>query len=96
MITTYSIVIWVKAFKALIPKYTKEWTDHNPSDLGVTLVELFAWIVEGMIYRLNRVPDKNFVACAHTKRLPQVAAPVGLTPLAHEQRESVDSHHLLS
>jgi hypothetical protein len=47
--------------KALIPIYASEWTDHNPSDLGITLIELFAWIVEGMIYRLNRVPEKNFI-----------------------------------
>jgi hypothetical protein len=47
--------------KSLISKYTPGWTDHNPSDLGITLVELFAWIAEGMIYRLNQVPEKNFV-----------------------------------
>jgi predicted phage baseplate assembly protein len=48
--------------RALIPKYAPQWTDHNPSDLGVTLVELFAHLVEGLIYRLNRVPDKNYLA----------------------------------
>lgn len=48
--------------RALIPQYAPQWTDHNPSDLGITLVELFAWLVEGMIYRLNRVPEKNYVA----------------------------------
>jgi predicted phage baseplate assembly protein len=47
--------------RSLIPRYNVEYTDHNPSDLGMTLMELFAWIVEGMIYRLNRVPDKNFI-----------------------------------
>lgn len=47
---------------ALIPYYNPEYTDHNRSDLGITLIELFAWLVEGMIYRLNRVPDKNFIA----------------------------------
>ena len=46
---------------SLIPYYNPEWTDHNRSDLGITLVELFAWLVEGMIYRLNRVPEKNFI-----------------------------------
>ncbi len=46
---------------ALIPTYAKEWTDHNLSDLGITLVELFAWLVEGMIYRLNRVADRQFI-----------------------------------
>ena len=48
--------------KALIPKYAPEWTDHNTSDLGITLIELFAWIVESMLYRLNRVPEKNLIA----------------------------------
>jgi hypothetical protein len=45
--------------RALIPVYAPKWTDHNPSDLGITLIELFAWLVEGLIYRLNRVPDKH-------------------------------------
>lgn len=47
--------------RALIPIYAPTWTDHNPSDLGITLIELFAWMVEGMIYRLNRVPDKSLI-----------------------------------
>lgn len=48
--------------RALIPKYAPQWTDHNPSDLGITLVELFAFLVEGLTYRLNRVPEKNYIA----------------------------------
>ena len=52
----------VNQAKALIPQYAPEWTDHNPSDLGITLIELFAWLVEQMIYRLNRVPEKNYIA----------------------------------
>ncbi len=39
-----------------------EWTEHNASDPGVTLIEMFAWLAEMMIYRLNRVPDKLHVA----------------------------------
>jgi len=35
-----------------IPVYAPEWTDHNQSDPGVTLVELFAWIAEDLRYRL--------------------------------------------
>ncbi|MHB1295103.1 MAG: putative baseplate assembly protein [Anaerolineae bacterium] len=38
-----------------------DWTDHNVSDPGVTLVELFAWMTETILYRLNQVPDKNYV-----------------------------------
>ncbi len=47
---------------ALIPQYAPQWTNQSPSDVGITLVELFAWLVEGLTYRLNLVPDKNYVA----------------------------------
>lgn len=46
----------------LIPQYCPEWTNFNPSDPGITLVELFAWMTEMAIYRLNKVTDKNFIA----------------------------------
>jgi hypothetical protein len=64
--------------KALIPHYTTEWTDLGPSDLGITLVELFAWLVEGMLYRLNRVPDRTYLALLNllniTRNPPRPAA----------------------
>ncbi len=37
------------------------WTDHNVSDPGITLVELFAWMTEMILYRLNQVPEKNYI-----------------------------------
>jgi len=45
-----------------IPAYTPEWTDHNESDPGITLMQLFAWLGEMIIYRLNKVPQKNYQA----------------------------------
>src|SRR5687768_5810850 len=47
--------------RRLIPRYCPEWTDHNLSDPGITLLELFAWMTDMMLCRLNRVPDKNYV-----------------------------------
>jgi predicted phage baseplate assembly protein len=47
--------------RRMIPRYCPEWTDHNLSDPGITLLELFAWMVDILLYRLNRVPDKNYV-----------------------------------
>jgi predicted phage baseplate assembly protein len=44
-----------------IPQYTPEWTDLNPSDPGVTLVELFAFLTETLLFQLNQVPDRNYV-----------------------------------
>ena len=47
--------------KRMIPRYCPTWTDHNLSDPGVTLIELFAWMVDILLYRLNRVPEKNYI-----------------------------------
>lgn len=47
--------------KLLIPHYCPEWTDHNVSDPGVTLIELFAWMTDLLLYRVNQVPDKMFL-----------------------------------
>lgn len=47
--------------KLLIPRYCREWTDHNVSDPGVTLIELFAWMTDMLLYRVNQVPDKNYI-----------------------------------
>ena len=47
--------------KKRIPHYCKEWTDHNVSDPGVTLIELFAWMTDIILYRLNQVPDLHYI-----------------------------------
>jgi hypothetical protein len=44
-----------------IPTYAPEWTDHNPSDPGIALIQLFAYVTEQIGYRLNRVPEKNHI-----------------------------------
>lgn len=47
--------------KRMIGLRCPEWTDHNVSDPGVTLIELFAYMTETMLYRLNQVPEKNHI-----------------------------------
>ena len=47
--------------KRLVQQRCPEWTDHNVSDPGVTLIEMFAWMTDQLLYRLNRVPDRNYV-----------------------------------
>ncbi|HTX63814.1 MAG TPA: putative baseplate assembly protein [Acidimicrobiales bacterium] len=46
--------------KRLIPRYCPEWTNHNLSDPGVALIELFAWMSEMVLFRLNQVPDRLY------------------------------------
>jgi hypothetical protein len=45
----------------LIPRYCPDWTNHNPSDPGITILELCSWMTELILYRLNKVPDKNYL-----------------------------------
>jgi hypothetical protein len=51
----------VREARALIPQYCPEWTNLGDADPGMTLVQLFAWMTEMTIYRLNRVPDKTYI-----------------------------------
>lgn len=45
--------------KARIPVHTPEWTNFNDSDPGMTLVQLFAFMTENLLYRSNRIPEAN-------------------------------------
>lgn len=51
----------VSEARALIPRYTPEWTDHNDSDPGMALLQLSAWMTEATLYRLNQVPELNYL-----------------------------------
>jgi len=45
-----------------IPAYTPEWTDHNESEPGIALLELFAHLGESLLFRFNQIPDTTKVA----------------------------------
>jgi len=51
----------LKEAKARIPVYAPEWTDYNAHDPGITFIELFAWLSEMQIYRLNRITDRSYM-----------------------------------
>lgn len=44
---------------ARIPVHTPEWTNFGASDPGVTLIEVFAFLTESLLYRANQVPERN-------------------------------------
>jgi predicted phage baseplate assembly protein len=52
----------VNEARTRITQTSPEWTDHNVSDPGITLIEQFAWMTDLLLYRLNRIPDKLHVA----------------------------------
>jgi predicted phage baseplate assembly protein len=46
----------VSEARTLLPRYAPGWTDYNAHDPGITLVELFAWLSEMLMFRADRVP----------------------------------------
>ena len=49
----------MREVRARIPVHTPEWTNFNESDPGVTILELFAFLTENLLYRGNRIPEAN-------------------------------------
>ncbi|GGL14644.1 putative baseplate assembly protein [Nocardia jinanensis] len=47
--------------RSLIPRYLPEWTNHNDADPGITLLQLFAWFTDQLVYRVNQVPELHYV-----------------------------------
>jgi predicted phage baseplate assembly protein len=48
----------VSEARTRIVRHSPEWTEHNVSDPGITLIELFAWLTELLVYRTNRIPER--------------------------------------
>ncbi|HWG72755.1 MAG TPA: putative baseplate assembly protein [Acidimicrobiales bacterium] len=68
--------------KRLVQQRCPEWTDHNVSDPGVTLIEAFATMVDQVVYRLNRLPDRNYIKFLEligVRLFPPVAANAPVT-----------------
>ena len=42
-----------------IPAHTPEWTNPRLGDPGRTLIELFAWLGDALLYRANLVPERQ-------------------------------------
>src|SRR5215475_6748372 len=53
-----------------IPVYAPEWTDHNASDPGVTLIELFAFLGENLLYRFNQIPEAARIEFLRLLQIP--------------------------
>lgn len=53
-----------------IPVYTPEWTDWNPSDPGIALLDLVAFATESLLWRFNQIPEATQLAFLHLLGLP--------------------------
>ncbi|MEF8854061.1 MAG: putative baseplate assembly protein [Haloarculaceae archaeon] len=43
----------------LLPAYSDEWTNYNPQDPGITIIELLAWLSDSYVYQLDSVTDAH-------------------------------------
>ena len=57
-----------------IPVHSPEWTDHNPTDPGIALVELFSFLGDNLLYRLNRAPEAAKLAFLQLLNIPPAPA----------------------
>lgn len=57
-----------------IPVYNPEWTDYNAADPGITLIELFAFLGENLLFRFNQIPDATRLAFLRLLNIPLFAA----------------------
>jgi hypothetical protein len=55
---------------ARIPVYAPEWTDFNASDPGITLIELFAYLGENLLFRFNQIPEATQLAFLRLLDIP--------------------------
>jgi hypothetical protein len=52
----------------LIPYFTPEWTDRNPNDLGVVLVELFSYLGDILHFYIDRRAQDLYLPTAFTRQ----------------------------
>ncbi len=45
-----------------VPAHTPEWTDLREGDPGRTLIDLFAWMGDTILYRANLIPERQRLA----------------------------------
>ena len=70
--------------RSLLPRYARDWTDHNLHDAGITLVELFAWLSELLLFRADRIPAAELRAFLRWLGIEPRPAGIATTVLALE------------
>lgn len=45
--------------RARIAVHNPDWTNHSEADPGITILQLFAFMTDSLLYRANRIPERN-------------------------------------
>lgn len=69
-----------------IAVYNPEWTDHHDSDVGITLLQLFAFMGESLQFRFNQIPEASYIAFLKLLDIPMRAAGPARTLMRFESK----------
>jgi hypothetical protein len=72
-----------------IPVHSPEWTDYNATDPGITLIELFSFLGDNLLYRLNRAPEAAKLAFLQLLNIPPHPAQVALAQVRLDLQKGV-------
>ncbi len=65
----------------LIPFYAPQWTNRDPSDFGMAILELFAYVADGLQFYIDRTANESFIDTASQREsVLQIAKLLGYTP----------------
>lgn len=70
-----------------VPVHNPEYTNFNESDPGVTMLEVFSFLTESLLYRANQIPERNrlkFLRLLGLSRRPAAVA-TGLVTFANRR-----------
>jgi len=81
-----------------IPAHTPEWTHPRVGDPGRTVLELFAWLTDTLLYRANLVPERQRLVFLRLLGQPlRPARPAtGIVTLNYRQATELSATPLLS
>lgn len=74
-----------------LPAYADAWTDYNPADPGITILELLAYLTDTHMYQLDQVTDdhrRKYLKLMGTRPRPPEPATTKLSITPPEQIES--------
>ncbi|MFH7319197.1 putative baseplate assembly protein [Desulfurivibrio sp. D14AmB] len=81
----------VEELLARVPAHTPEWVPQPAGDPGRTLLELFAWLADTVLYRANLIPERQRLAFLQLLGMPlrPARAAHGLIALSLDEERPV-------
>ena len=68
---------FAEALRERVAAYAPDWTDHDDGDPGITLIELFAFLTESLLYRANALPERTRSSAARLAQSASALAEAG-------------------